>query len=126
MREKIYSFLNEVETFIAQSKEETEQFRINYLGKKGKLNDLFTDFKNVIPEDRKEVGILLNTLKNKIQDKIEEFKDKYEQNSINVDSSIDLTRPVASIETGSRHPLTIVRNEIINALFIVVFKNHSF
>ncbi|MEI7595424.1 MAG: phenylalanine--tRNA ligase subunit alpha [Bacteroidota bacterium] len=113
MREKINSFIAEVELFIAQSKEETEQFRINYLGKKGKLNDLFSDFKNVIPEDRKDVGILLNTLKNKVQEKLDAFKEKFEQENSSVDSNIDITRPVSHSEIGARHPLTIVRNEMI-------------
>ena len=114
MRQKISEYLNEVDAFIAKTKEETEQFRINYLGKKGKLNDLFTDFKNVIPEDRKEMGVLLNTLKNKVQEKLDHLKEKFEHQESSIDSNMDITRPASMSEIGSRHPLMTVRNEIID------------
>jgi len=114
MREKISELMAEVSQFSAKDKNELEQFRIAYLGKKGKLNDLFALFKTVVPEQRKEMGVLLNELKNAIQDKIDTYKDEFDQVSVSIDPKMDITRPVEMMELGSRHPLMIIRKEIID------------
>ena len=69
MKEKINEFLKEVEAFQAESLEQLEAFRIKFLSKKGQIPALFKDFKNVDPSDRKEIGQLINTLKQSVQDK---------------------------------------------------------
>jgi len=114
MKERITSLLNEVEEFNANTAEKVEEFRIKILGSKGILKDLFAEFKNVPNEQKKEVGQLINQLKVKAQEKINELKNKSEVDSSNNDNSIDLTRPAYPINLGSRHPISLVRKEIID------------
>lgn len=113
MKERIHQLLEEVESFQADSAAEAEELRIRYLGKKGVLNDLFADFKNVAAEDRKEVGLLINQLKNKLQEKITQLKDGFENNQSAPATQIDLTLPVDFQELGSCHPVSIVLNKVI-------------
>ncbi len=113
MKERIEELLNEIEAFSASSKEHVEEFRIKILSKKGKVTELFDDFKLVAPELRKEVGQKLNELKNKAQDKINHLKEKFEDAVDTKDANIDLTLPAENIAVGSRHPLSIVRNQIV-------------
>ena len=113
MKSKIESLLKEVELFKAESLEQLEAFRIKYLGKKGHLTDLFEDFKSVVPQDRREMGQLLNHLKNAVQLKVNEFKEQLETGGEAQLSGIDLTLPVEK-QVGTRHPLSIVRKEIID------------
>ncbi len=113
MKERIEELLNEIEAFTASSKEHVEEFRIKILSKKGKVTELFDDFKSVAPEMRKEVGQKLNELKNKAQDKITHLKEKFEDSGDEKNVDIDLTLPAENIPVGSRHPLSIVRNQIV-------------
>jgi len=113
MKEKIAQLLKEAEDFQAQSLEELESFRIRFLSKKGLIPGLFSDFKNVDPGDRKEIGQLINGLKNTVQQKIVELKDAIQQSTATEGKKHDLTLP-ALAPLGSRHPLSIVRNEIID------------
>lgn len=113
MKERIEELLNEIEAFTASSKEHVEEFRIKILSKKGKVTELFDDFKSVAPELRKDVGQKLNELKNKAQDKINHLKEKFEHTSDSKDESTDLTLPAENIAVGSRHPLSLVRNQIV-------------
>ena len=113
MKDRIEELLNEIEAFTANSKEHVEEFRIKILSKKGKVTELFDDFKLVAPEMRKEVGQKLNDLKNKAQDKINQLKEKFEDVSDTKDAEIDLTLPAENITVGSRHPLSLVRNQIV-------------
>ena len=92
---------------------ELEEFRIHYLGKKGILSRLFEEFKQVPPENRRETGILLNDLKELINQKIENGRKAFEHVDEKNDLSEDLTRPAEQVLPGSRHPLSIVRREII-------------
>jgi len=110
MKEKIEQILAEVKTFKAENKDALEQFRIAYLSKKGIVTGLFADFKQVAPEMRKEMGMRLNELKNTVQEIIDEQQKKFESQS-DTKSELDLTLPVETMN-GSRHPLSIVRNEI--------------
>ena len=110
---KINQLLQEVEALKAAKPEELEALRIKYLSKKGAINDLMADFRNVAAEQKKEVGMRLNELKNKAQEKIAALKEQFESQDTGCDD-IDLTRSAYPIELGTRHPLSIVRNEIID------------
>ncbi len=113
MKNRIEELLSEIETFAAESKEHVEEFRIKILSKKGKVRELFEEFKNVAPELRKEVGQKLNELQNKAQEKVNELKEKFENRGDEKDPTIDLTLPAENVAVGSRHPLSIVRNQIV-------------
>ena len=112
MRERLNELLKEVESFSAQKPEQVEEFRIKILGSKGILKDLFADFKNVPNEQKKEIGQLINEVKEQAQLKIDEFKVLLE-NTNAVDNNIDLTKPGFPYTVGSRHPISLVKNEIV-------------
>ncbi|MEG0949494.1 MAG: phenylalanine--tRNA ligase subunit alpha [Bacteroidales bacterium] len=112
MIDKIKLLSAEIDGLTASSAEEIEALRIKYLSKKGEINQLMADFRNVAPEDKKTVGQLLNDLKENAQNKINTLKEQYAQQD-HVDDGIDLTRSAYPVQTGSRHPLSVVRNEII-------------
>ncbi|MDX1829684.1 MAG: phenylalanine--tRNA ligase subunit alpha [Lutibacter sp.] len=121
MIDKVKEFLAEISEFNAKTSEEIEAFRIKFLGKKGILNDLFAAFKNVAPEDRKEFGQFLNTLKNRAQEKVTELKESLENTKELKGVYGDLTKPEEPIELGARHPISIVRNKIIDVFSRVGF-----
>lgn len=110
---KIEQLLKEVEALYASNAEELEALRIKYLSKKGAINDLMADFRNVAAEQKKEVGMRLNELKTKAQDKINALKEQFESQDNSCDG-LDLTRSAYPIELGTRHPITIVKNEVID------------
>jgi len=110
---KINQLLQEVETLKATNAEELELLRLKYLSKKGAINELMTDFRNVAAEQKKEVGMRLNELKNKAQEKIAALKELFENQDTGCDD-LDLTRSAYPVKLGTRHPLTIVKNEIID------------
>lgn len=116
MLEKINKLLEEVDAFGAQSKDQVEAYRIKWLSKKGEVTALFDDFKNVPTDIKKEVGQKLNLLKTKAQDKINLLKEKFNaEEEINAKQSVDLSLPAFPIyQTGSRHPLSLVKNQIID------------
>lgn len=120
MIEKINQYLEETKEFAASTLEEIEAFRIKYMGKKGIVNDLFSEFKNVPRENKKDVGQKLNELKVTIQEKINGLKDNLEDKSDNT-AGTDLSLPGDPIKIGTRHPISIVRNEIID-----IFKRLGF
>lgn len=113
MKDRIEELLKEIESFTASSKEHVEEFRIKILSKKGRVTELFDDFKTVAPELRKEVGQKLNELKNKAQEKINHLKEKFESSEDKTNQNNDLTLPAEIIAVGSRHPLSLVRNQIV-------------
>ena len=113
MINKVKEYIQEVEQASFQKMEDLESFRIKYIGKKGIIPALFGDFKNVAKEERKEMGILLNDLKNAVQKRISDLKDELENLQTDSGDYVDLFMPVNK-EAGSRHPLSIVRNEIID------------
>ena len=110
---KIQELLEEVEKLKASNLEEVEALRIKYLSKKGSLNALMADFRNVPVEMKKEVGMKLNELKAKTQEKIAALKEAVGTQECNMDET-DLTRTAYPIKLGTRHPLTIVKNEIVD------------
>lgn len=114
MKEKIDRLLAEVQSFTAENAEMLEQFRIRFLGRKGFLQELFDEFKTLPGDQKREVGQLLNVLKNAAQDKVNAFKGEPGTAPAATSSVTDLTRPVNFLEAGSRHPLSLVRNEIIH------------
>ena len=113
MLTKIEQLLAEVENLTAANADELEALRIKYLSKKGAINALMADFRNVPAEQKKEVGMKLNELKNRAQERIAALKEAFE-NMDNGAAELDLTRTAYPVELGTRHPLTIVRNEIID------------
>lgn len=113
MKRLIEDLLNKARNWNIQSAEELEVFRIEYLSKKGHLNTLFDKFKELPKEEKKEVGQILNILKQEVNQKYEELKSAYSSNT-NHNQNIDLTCPPEPIHIGSRHPISYIRNEIIN------------
>jgi phenylalanyl-tRNA synthetase alpha chain len=113
MLQKISDLLKEVSTFSVNNPEELESFRLKYLSKKGLLSDLFEDFKNVAATEKKEVGQKLNMLKQNAVEKYNLLKTEL-LTTEDISAVSDLTRPSFPYSTGSRHPISIVRNEIIN------------
>jgi len=113
MIDKIQKLLAEVENLKANNAEEIEALRIKYLSKKGVINDLMTDFRNVASDQKREVGMKLNELKKKTQDRINLLRQSYENQDTDAEN-MDLTRTAYPVKLGTRHPLTIVKNEIID------------
>jgi phenylalanyl-tRNA synthetase alpha chain len=112
MKEKISKYLEEVDNFKADSIEQLEEFRIRFISKKGLVPALFADFRNVPNEEKKEVGQQINQLKQAIQEKINTLKNTLSDSDEAGGETVDLSLPV-NTNPGSRHPLSIVRNEII-------------
>ena len=113
MKDKIELLRKEIEQFEATDSYQVEEFRIRYIGKKGLINILFEDFRQVNPSERKEIGLLLNTLKQAAQEKYEQIKQIFENKSETREDRPDLTRLV-SFEAGSRHPLSIIRQRMVD------------
>jgi phenylalanyl-tRNA synthetase alpha chain len=113
MLQKITNLLSEVSSFSVKNAAELELFRLKYLSKKGLLSDLFEDFKNVPSTEKKEIGQKLNLLKQKALEKYNSLKNELLTLEEKVDS-FDLTRPAFPYSIGSRHPISIVRNELID------------
>ncbi|WP_209401498.1 phenylalanine--tRNA ligase subunit alpha [Pseudozobellia sp. WGM2] len=102
-----------VEKFTADNKEAVETFRIKYLGKKGLLNDFFAEFKNVPNDQKKEFGQTINQLKTAATEKVNNLKSALENATDEKGVYGDLTRPGEALELGARHPISIVKNQII-------------
>lgn len=111
--DKIEKLLKEVKGLTASNAEEIEAMRLKYLSKKGEINALMADFRNVPAEQKKEVGIKINELKQTALERINSLREQFETAEAQ-DDDLDLTRTAYPIELGTRHPLTIVKNEIIN------------
>ena len=114
--EKIEQMLKEVSSLTANNADEIEQLRLKYLSRKGEINALMQDFRNVAADEKKTIGIKINELKQVAFDHINALKEELEAKSQEAGegSYIDLTRTPYPVQLGTRHPLTIVKNEIIN------------
>ncbi len=112
MLDKINQLVEEIKSLTAASSEEAEQLRIKYLSKKGLVSQLFDEFKTVPNDQKREVGKELNILKTQALDKINELKDSF-ASAGNSQVGTNLTLPGTSATLGSRHPLSIVKNEIV-------------
>ena len=114
MKEKIQTILEELENLKADSKEKVEEIRIKYLSKKGEITNLFEEFKTVPSDMKREFGQKLNELKVKATEKINHLKEKFDNEENNSTQDVDLTLPQQpQTQLGSRHPLSITRNRII-------------
>ena len=113
MHEKIEKYKKEIDGFTTEIAEELDQFRIRFLSKKGLIPSLFADFKSVPPEQRREMGRILNELKGSAQKKLNELRESIESNKVSEEKAIDLTLPTDFSSLGTRHPISIVGNEII-------------
>ena len=113
MTERINALLSEVKSLAAADEKELEALRIKYLGKKGLLNDLMADFRNVPAEQKRETGQKINALKTALLDKLNALRQSLATKEDSHDD-LDLTRTPYPIQLGTRHPLSIVKNEIID------------
>ena len=113
MLQKIQDMLNEVENLQANNADDIEALRIKYLSKKGTIAALMNDFRSVPPEQKKEVGIKINQLKTRAFDKINALREQFAQTDT-TDDNTDITRTAYPTPLGTRHPLTIVKNEIVD------------
>ncbi len=120
MEDKIKKDIQEIQDFKSDSIAEIEEFRIKFLGKKGLLNSYFVEFKSLDSTEKKNAGRLLNELKNLAQDKVEALKANISKSSENIKIN-DISRPGDSINIGSRHPISVVKNRIID-----IFSNIGF
>ena len=120
MIDKINENLALVTAFDAQSKEEVEAFRIKYLGKKGILNDFFTAFKQIPPKEKRDYGQALNTLKNAVAEKVKILQVETTDSPAQSNHG-DLSRPGFPLELGSRHPLSLVKNRIVDIFYQIGF-----
>ena len=121
MLEKVHELQSQVNSFTTSSMDELEAFRISFLGKKGKITLLFSEFRNVPSEQKKELGAQLNSLKKITQNKIIELKEGLSLSNNSSKTDIDLTLPAQPYELGSRHPISIVKNEIIEIFSTIGF-----
>ena len=121
MIDKIKEHIAKIEDFTAKTKDELEQFRIQYLGKKGVLNDFFAAFKEVPNEEKKTFGQVVNELKQKAEAKVQEWRDRLEERIESNGIYGDLSRPAAPAPIGARHPISLVKNEIVK-----IFANIGF
>jgi len=111
--DKIEKLLDEVKNLNASTPDAIEALRLKYLSKKGEISALMADFRNVPAEQKKEVGIKINELKQKAMERINSLRESCDTKDT-VNDDIDLTRTPYPIKLGTRHPLTIVKNEIID------------
>lgn len=121
MIETIKNHIQEVNTFNTANKEALEQFRIKYLGKKGILNDFFSEFKNVPNDQKKEFGQVINELKKATEEKVKTIQDFLENKEESIGLYGDLTRTGYPLELGSRHPISLVKNRVVE-----IFSNIGF
>jgi phenylalanyl-tRNA synthetase alpha chain len=113
LREKISELADAISAEVLTSKEKLEAYRVKYLGSKGALKNLYEQLKNVPNESKKEFGALINQLKNKAEEKFSIGQSSVETDTKPEASALDLTRPAYESELGARHPLSVVRNEIV-------------
>ena len=113
MKEKLEKLTKEVEAFDTQVAEEIEQFRIKFLGRKGLFNELFEEFKTVPHTQKKELGQLLNQLKTSVQNKVEALKKKANTPKEKSENDLDLTLPESQLPLGSRHPVSLAKERVI-------------
>ena len=113
MIEKINRLREEVEAAVATTPEAVEELRIKYLSKKGAVSALMADFRNVPAENKREVGQKINELKDFVTEKINALREGLSAGADTEAAAFDLTRTATPLPVGSRHPLSIVKNDII-------------
>ncbi|MHC5353312.1 phenylalanine--tRNA ligase subunit alpha [Myroides sp. LJL115] len=113
MIDKIKEYVGQAQEFTTDNKETLEEFRIKFLSKKGILNDLFAHFKTVPNDQKKEFGQVINLLKSTIENKVKSIQDELDSKDVQGLFG-DLTRPGYPTEIGSRHPISLVKNQIVD------------
>ncbi len=121
MIDKIKEYIGEAAAFNTDDAGTLEQFRIKFLGSKGLLKDLFAEFKNVPNEQKKEFGQVINTLKTTCEDKVKAIQEALESKVENIGIYGDLSRPSEPSIIGSRHPISLVKNQIIDIFSTIGF-----
>lgn len=121
MIDRIKQYIGEAESFTTDNKEGLEAFRIKFLSKKGILNDLFAEFKNVPNDQKKEFGQIINTLKQTVENKVQALQERFENQESLQGIYGDLTRPGYPINIGSRHPISLVKNQVIDIFSSIGF-----
>ncbi len=114
MRQKIEDLLQIIEQLDAQKIQEVEELRIKYLGKKGEITKLMEEFRSVPADQKREIGQLINVLKTKAAERIELLKEKIEEGGDASFASFDLTKPGDKLDLGTRHPISVTKEEIIS------------
>lgn len=114
LKDTIKTKIEEIKSRTISTKEDWEKMRIEYLGKKGLMNDLFKQFKDVPNDQKKDTGMMLNELKQTIESRLDSLKESFAQIEEQLKPKEDLTKPAEEISLGSIHPLTTVRKEIID------------
>lgn len=114
MKQRIEELLQEIQELKAQKLQDIEEYRIRLLGKKGAITKLFEDFREVLPEQKRELGQKLNTLKNLASSKLEELKEKVGESILQNGPKSDFTKPGDKFDLGTRHPISVTREEIIS------------
>lgn len=113
LQDKITQYTAEINAFSTDKADELEQFRIKFLGTKGIIKDIFDEFKAVSPEEKRTLGKVLNEFKQLAEAKYQTLKDQGGVAEVSASTDIDLTLPGEGFEVGARHPLALVRREII-------------
>ena len=113
MKDRIEKLLEEIQGLKAQKEQEVEEIRIRLLGKKGVVTQLFDEFRTVLPEQKRELGQILNKLKVAASEKIDELRDMISEGGSTGKSEFDLTNPGDKFELGAKHPISITRSEIL-------------
>lgn len=121
MIDQIHAYIKEVEAFQTTDKNELEQFRIKFIGSKGILKDLFAAFKAVPNEEKKAFGQLINQLKNAAEEKVAQITATLEAATLSAPTLNDLTRPGEAFTLGARHPISIVKNQILDVFASIGF-----
>jgi phenylalanyl-tRNA synthetase alpha chain len=121
MTETIKAHIEQVKAFQTDNKEQLEAFRIKYLGSKGLLKDFFAEFKNVPNEQKKEFGQVINELKTLAEEKVKTIQDALENKEEAKGIYGDTTRPGEAMNIGSRHPISIVKNQMIDIFSTIGF-----
>jgi phenylalanyl-tRNA synthetase alpha chain len=120
MKEKISNYISEIQNFSPDTLSKLENYRIKFLSKKGILSQLFEEFKNVSSEQKKEIGILLNDFKNQLENTFQKFHIQL-SSSHSEHELLDTTLPGVSASIGSRHPISLVKNEICDIFYKLGF-----
>ena len=112
--QQVENLKEEIKNFVSEEKDKAEAFRIKFIGSKGSVKSLMGEMKNVSPENKKEMGKVLNELKLFAENEYEEIKKATENVQPAAETTIDLTLPGDALSMGSRHPVSIVRNKIVS------------
>ena len=121
MREELDELLNDIAGRVFKSAEEVEAFRVEFLGRKGKMKDLMSQFRDVAPEDKRELGPLINKVKGAVEERVALEQAAFNRKVETKASGVDPSRPAGGVPQGTHHPLQVVRREIVG-----IFKNMGF